>query len=462
MKFYNRFKELEAISRILSNPRANLVVIYGQRRIGKTTLVRKAFEEKENVFYYSVDVVNEEKLIEKISLSFSKAVYRDWFDLFLDIFKQYKYVIFDEFQNFYKVSPGILYSFQRAWDEAIINGLDVKVFALGSYVGLMKRLFYDEKHPLFGRKDYVLNVGEFSFSSFAKVMNDVGYDPKSIIEIFGIIGGIPNYFKYFEQKGEVLENVYQLFLEPYAPLKNDVETILVLEFGREHRGYFSLLEALGQGPKSISELSDLSKMEPTTISKYLIELEDEYDFVESFKPVGTKKQKNTKYKLKNNFFDFYFSVVKPILPIIEFAPEKARELLKEKISQYLGIKFEETCLKFIFENPDVLGFTPAEIGKYWGKVPGRKSESFDVDIVAFDEKNLLLGECKWTNKEVGIGEYHKLIEKSSMLEVKRDSVKYMLLSKSGFTPELLRMKSEKLILLTPEEIVKTALENKIR
>lgn len=79
----------------------------------------------------------------------------------MELFEKFEYVIFDEFQNFYKVSPSILSALQKAWDEIKFKNYNTKLIVLGSYVGLMKKLFYDNKMPLFGRKDYSMNISEF-------------------------------------------------------------------------------------------------------------------------------------------------------------------------------------------------------------------------------------------------------------------------------------------------------------
>lgn len=214
--------------------------------------------------------------------------------------------------------------------------------------------------------------------------------------------------------------------------------------------------------KSFSELSDLSRMEPTTISKYLIELEKEYGFVISVKPVGMRKSKNTKYKLASNLFDFYFSMIKPILSTAEFSLNKALNIILDKFPQYMGLKLEEICTNFLRENHDILGFEPLEIGKSWGKVPGKKNESFDLEIVAHDEKNLVLAECKWTGKQVGLREYNEPVQKSSWLKIRREKVRYMIFSKSGFKEELLNLRSESLSLFSIEDMVNKMLETPVQ
>lgn len=242
----------------------------------------------------------------------------------------------------------------------------------------------------------MMNLREFDLKTTISILSQFGYDPEEAFKIYAIIVGIPSFIWSSEERKTVEEKIHELFLEPYAPLRNEVKSALIFELGREHRGYFSLLEALASGMKSFSELSDLPRMEPTTISKYLIELEKEYGFVISVKPVGMRKSKNTKYKLASNLFDFYFSMIKPILSTAEFSPNKALNIILDKFPQYTGLKLEEICTNFLRENHDILGFEPLEIGKSWGKVPGKKNESFDLEIVSrtmkpnFDTKTSIL------------------------------------------------------------------------
>lgn len=452
MEFYNRKKELKFFDEIKSQRQKNIfIVVYGRRRIGKTTLVRKAFEKEENVFYYFVDVLNPNNLLEKTSLSFSRAVFKDWYDLFLELFGKFEFVIFDEFQNFNKVSPSILFSLQKAWDEIKYRNYNTKLIVLGSYVGLMKKLFYDYKMPLFGRKDYLVNISEFSLSESIKLLLNFGYSTKEAFEIYSLIGGIPSYLLLFKEKKSLKNHIFDLFLKDYAPLKNEGENILVLEFGSEHKSYFSILESISGSPKTISEISDLSKIEKTSLPRYLKELEEEYEIVKSIEPLFPQKKRMKKYKINDFYLDFYFNFIRKYISTIEFSPEKALELIWKNLPQYFGLKFETICQRFLKETPEVLGFIPEKIGNTWGKVPGKKNESFDIDIVAYDSENVVFGECKWTNKKVGMEDYKKLLIRSSYVDFGERNKKYILFSKAGFENELLGIKD--LILFTPEGMV---------
>lgn len=451
MKFFNRKKELEFFNKLKQDDKKRFVVLYGRRRIGKTTLIRKAFENTD-AFYYFVEVKKEETLLKELSLAFSKAVYNNWYDLFLDLFEKYDYVIFDEFQNLFKINPNILFALQHAWDE---NENKTKLIILGSYVGLIKKIFTDEKMPLFGRADNIIKIKEFSLKDSLIMLKSFGYDIYESLQIYAMVGGIPKYLWLFEPKRSIKQLIYEIFIDEFAPLREEAKNILITEFGSEHKSYFSILESLAGSSKSLSEISDFSKIEKTKLPKYLNELSEVYELISKEQPVFLKKNsRNYKYRIRDFYYNFFFKNIFGNYSIMEFNPEKALEIILNNLNNYIGIQFEEICKRFIQENPEIFGFIPKVIGKQWGKVPYKKGESYDIDIVAYDNDNVIFGECKWKNKKVGIDEYKKLLLRSEYLEASKRKKIYVLFSKSGFEPELEKLKQENLYLITPIDIEK--------
>jgi len=449
MKFYNRKRELEFLSKLKKEKGKKFVVIYGRRRVGKTSLVKEAFKDEKDVFYHFVEVKKEETLLRDLSLVFSKAVYINWYDLFTDLFSKYKYVIFDEFQNFARVNKDIFYALQHAWDE---NKSNTKLIVLGSYVGLMKSLFMDEKMPLFGRADYIVKLKEFSLKETVKMLSDFGYDLPEIFQIYAMVGGIPRYLWLFENKKDLKSLIYEVFLDYFAPLKDEAKNILILEFGSENRTYFSILEALAGGMKSSSEISDVTGIEITTLPKYLEDLTEVYELTEKASPLLSKKGKRSKFAIKDQFYNFYFYNVYKNYSLLEFAPEKVLEKILQNFSNYMGFAFERICKAFIAENHGLFNFVPENIGKTWGRVPYKKNESFDIDIVAFDESTILFGECKWTNKKVGVVEYEKLRIRSEFVNVGNRKRKYVIFSKSDFKKNLIDLRNEDLYLFSVKDL----------
>ena len=164
--------------------------------------------------------------------------------------------------------------------------------------------------------------------------------------------------------------------------------------------------------------------------------------------------KNYKYAIKDHYYNFFFNFIYKDYSLVEYDPKQALELFMGKLNNFLGLQFERICKRFIEENPQTLGFIPKEVGKHWGKVPYKKGGSYDIDTVAYDDQNIAFGECKWTSKKVSIGDYEKLMLRSNYTDIHGKRKMYVLFSKSGFEEDLLKTKSDTLILLTPEDMAK--------
>lgn len=451
MKFYNRKKELDFFEKIKNSKDKEFIVLYGRRRIGKTTLIKKAFKNEDNSFYYFIEVKKEETLLKELSLAFSKSIYMRWYDLFMELFEKFNYVIFDEFQNFYKINPEILYTFQHAWDDTENN---IKLIVLGSYVGMIKKIFMEEKMPLFGRSDYFLKIKDFSLKDSLIMLKDFGYDIFESLEIYGMVGGIPKYLWLFKEKKNIKSLIYDIFIDDFSPLREEAKNILISEFGSEHKSYFSILEALAGGMKATSEIKDISKIPQTSLPKYLNELSDIYEIISREKSLFSKKNKDIRYSIKDKFYNFFFYHIYRNYSLIEFSPEKAIEKVYNEFNTYMGFQFEEICKTFIQENPQLFDFMPENIGKTWGRVPYKKNESYDIDIVAYDENNILFGECKWTNKKADLSVYDKLKLRSEFVNSGNKNKKFVIFSKNGFAEDLLSLNDKKLLLFTPEDFEK--------
>ena len=447
MKFYNRKKEMAFIEKIKGKDKKQMVVLYGRRRIGKTTLMQKAFEKEDadQFLYFFVETLSEEQSLLQLSSMFSKAVYTNWYDCFSDLFQSKRYIVFDEFQNFNRINKSIFSALQHAWDETQAT---TKVFILGSYVGLLKQTFIDEKVPLFGRNDFLIKINPFSVNESISILQSFGYSQQQAVEIFMLVGGVPKYLLAFEEGKAIKEALYELFVDEFAPFKEEAKNIMIREFGGEHKSYFSILKALGGSRKNLSELKDNTQIANTSLSKYLKELEDGYEICEKTNPILSRKKRDAKYEISDHYYNFYFNIIDRYFSAFEFDSEKTYKRIYPLIPNHLGIMFERFCMQLIKENPGMLPFIPEQIGKHWGKVPGTKDQSYDIDIIAYDEKNILFGECKWREKKVSLEDYHSLVKRSGYLSYGDKTLYYCLFSKSGYEEGVENLKNEHVLLFS--------------
>jgi len=407
--FINRKNELRILEDIYHSSSSSLVVIYGRRRVGKTELSREFIKGKRAVYIF-IEIKPEALVLKDIEESFGEILkikprIDNWDDLFNLIFehKEKLIVVFDEFQNLGKVNPGIFSKFQKYWD---LNHTGSKhmFLIIGSYVGMIKKIFKDTKEPLFGRATMLFNIKPFNFFdsfTFLKAFFDLEIEGAS--KFYFIFGGVPKYLLLAGQMGtdDPLETLKKLFIDT-GILAEEGKNILTLEFGSEHRSYFSILEAISSGNATPKEISDYTGLKAGAVSKYLHELVNNYEIVIREKPVIMSRIRDTRYFLMDNFFNFWFRFIYRNSRLLEINPERAFGLIMKDINSYFGNAFEKLAAEFLIEmnRKVILPFEFMDIGRWW-----HKTEEIDIITLNREKKEISFFECKWSSldtKEAGI------------------------------------------------------------
>jgi len=419
MKFYNREKELAALRRMSPG---SFLVIYGRRRVGKTALVRKAFP---NALYFFVEKKSSELLLSEFSSIARRWRYVPtfiaWSEFFRYLFENYEGVlVFDEFQNFIHVDPSVFSTIQRFWDETKKCTLVV----VGSYVGMIKRIFMDAKEPLYGRATAMLNLKPLRFNAVCAILSDLGITSfVDAVEIYSLFGGIPYYYelmeKYCVRKFE--DCVKSLVLDVVAPLKYDIRNILIAELGKKYATYFSVLEAISMGKCSLKEISDITGIEMKSLSKYLHELCEVYNIVERRVPYG--RDKRGRYFIKDAFTTFWFRFVGKNMSNVEAGNiQPVMEDIQKYKAQHVA-KFFEMIVAEILQN---MGY---ELHHWW-----HSGEEIDLLAINRKKREALFVEVKWQNRKVSWKIYEDLMRKADLVKLPKNySKKYLVVSKTGFT-----------------------------
>jgi AAA+ ATPase superfamily predicted ATPase len=397
--FINRKNEIRTLEDIYSSKSSSLVVIYGRRRVGKTELSREFIKGKKAVYFF-IEIKPEVLILKDIEESLAEMLkikprVDSWDDFFNLIFEQKEklIVVFDEFQNLSKVNPGIFSKFQRYWD--LNHSKSQHMFLIiGSYVGIMKKIFKDTKEPLFGRATMLFNIKPFNFSdsfTFLKAFFDLKIEDAS--KFYFIFGGVPKYLLLVGQMGtdDPVETFKKLFIDTKI-LTEEGKNILTLEFGSEHRSFFSILEAISSGNATPKEISDYTGLQPSAVSKYLHELVNNYEIVIREKPVIMSRIRDTRYFLLDNFFNFWFRFIYKNSRIMEINPEKAFDLIMKDINSYFGKVFEKLAAEFLIEmnRKGLLHFEFMDIGRWW-----HKTEEIGIITLNKEKKEISFFECKW-------------------------------------------------------------------
>ena len=410
--FINREKELKCLEERLNSNKFELIIIYGRRRIGKTSLVLKAIENKKHIYYLATESDNLRKFKEigSKTIEILKDLKDDWEAIFKVLSKENKLIIvIDEFPYLIKENKSIVSIFQRIVDLYLQNS-NIKLVLLGSSISMMSDEVLAYKSPLYGRKTSVLKIKKLKFRDFCKFFKNKNIH--ELIEIFGFCDGVPYYIKKIDGNKNFWVWLQDEINKIDSFIKYEVDFILKTEF-ENLRIYKRILEAISWGKTTRKEIKDFAQLQNIDISQYLVNL-IETEFIVRKKPLFGK-ERDGRYYLSDNFLKFWFRYIYPNLSLIEEGIFDVREIQKY-YSTYLGEIFEDVCLEYVF---DII--KPKSIGKQWGRIPKKLQKEnktvYEIDIVSYDDSKLIFGECKWKDKINPKQICKELIEKIQYVDI---------------------------------------------
>ncbi len=440
--FYDRKEELSylSIQRENSKKRSLFLVIIGRRRVGKTALVRE-FLKNEGGIYLFIEVKDESLIFQDAEMAFEPVLgfrprISSWEEMFDMVGKNRLIIVLDEFQNLLQVNRSAFSKIQGIWDRVEGNG-GVLLIAVGSYTGMMKKIFTDAKEPLFGRAESIIPLRPFTFLQTSEFLEKLGIGSiKKKIEIYSVLGGVP---RYLLQAGRVKNDIlWELFYSSMAPLRDEGKNLLVLEFGKEHRGYFSVLEAVSRGKSTQKEITDYTGMPKDTVGKYIFELTNEYELLRKVEPVPLLRKKMGRYRIGDNFYSFWFRFVYSKESLVEIDPNRARKEGESELPEHIGRIFEDIIRELVVSKGV---FKADAIGPWWN----RKGD--EIDLVALNEKKkeILFAEVKWRNRPAGWNVVEGLMEKKELVKWNKEERKerFLIVSKSGFTKKCIERMDDK-------------------
>jgi AAA+ ATPase superfamily predicted ATPase len=454
MIFINRDSELSLLAELSRSGRAELLVLYGRRRVGKTELLRHFSQERAHIFFTATQSTDKNLLG-----SWSRLLWRqqqgqdlpgftfpDWEASFRFLFSLARterlVVVIDEFPYLVDANPAIPSILQKVWDEEWQHS-QVFLTLCGSSIGMMEQHTLHHSSPLYGRRSGQILLPALSFTAARRFFSHLPLTEQ--VEAYAILGGMPAYLQRFDAGRSLAENVVSQILTPNRFLYDEPLFLLHTEL-REPRNYFAILQAIAQGqtrPNAIAQASGIG--DARTISKYLSVLQD-LRLVERVVPVtdnNPDKSRKGIYRLADNFLRFWFRFAAPYRSELEQGQGELvwRKEIEPRLPEFVGPVFEQIWqqLWWAKAKSGELPFMPHKIGSWW-------EPQQEIDLVAIDEaeQSLLLGECKWRNRPVGTNVLADLQRKGAVLQaqVKAKTVYYALCAKAGYTAELTQLARE--------------------
>ena len=421
MKFVDRIDEAARLKDALAREKSSLVVMYGRRRLGKSTLIKRVLSD--NDVYFLADRSESQyqrtllaKVIAQVFPDFDKLAYPDWESMFRAVNyrtdKRFT-ICLDEFPYLVEQSPELPSVLQKLVDE---KQLKYNLVLCGSSQNMMYGLFLDSTAPLYGRADEIMRLAPIRLPYIQEALS---LDAMNAIEEYSVWGGVPRYWELRENKSSLDDALWHnilsvngtLYEEPVKLFQDDVKDIVKTS---------TIMSYIGTGANRLSGIAGRCNEPATNLSRPLKKLVD-LGFLEKDVPFGIdeKNAKKSLYKIADPFMAFYYQFVVPNRSFIELGRRMPLEqALAAHFSEYVSMNWEKLCRDAVTGNI-VNGTVYGKAKRWWGSVfnEDKKPEQVEFDVMAesLDKKYLLVGECKWTNQENGKQLTAELLRKANLL-----------------------------------------------
>ena len=394
LRFINRVEELGVLERDWSSQKHGFIVIFGRRRIGKTTLLNEFVKDKEGIKYTAEDA---NKLVQITQFRTIAANYlkddfllkqaiSDWGSLFEYLQKvlnknERMYIWIDEFSYVTKNDPSVTSVLQKFSDN-FLRDSNIFLIVSGSLFALMSEKVLSSSSPLYGRRTRDVLLRAIHFTSAREFLR---FNFEDLLKTNLTISGIPEYLTVASKYKNYSEFISNEFLKPEGYFFREPIYLLSQEF-KEIKTYFSILNAIAYGNSRPTEIANFVGIQAREIYPYL-ELLINYGFVSRETSILGDKKRGV-YHIRDNFFDFWFNFVHKNREAIE---RRKFKIKRSELNNYLGKRFE------IFIRDNASSFLNSDrfehSGRWWHK-------DKEIDLIAVNEnaKEIMFCECKWQDK----------------------------------------------------------------
>lgn len=433
-----RENELNQLRQYYNRDGSQIIVLYGQKNIGKTSLVKQFAKDISNLYYqartcsereqryqWAKDIRREGKNIEDY------PSYTDIFNCIAEGQTEKKIVIIDEFQYIVKTGSSFmeeLVSFVRSE----LNTKNLLIILCSSSVGWVE----NDMLQKLGRNAYALSglmkLKELRFADMAEVFPY--YTMEQCLECYSILGGVPGLWMHFNDKLSVKDNIIRSMLSPNGSLTGEAVELLQEEL-REPAVYSTILAAVAEGKRKLNDLHIHTEFSRAKISVYLKNLM-EPEIVEkvfSFETDGKDQTQKGVYRIKNHLMYFYFRFIYPNLSELQTMDKEDfyKTYISGGLTAYTAEFFKDVCMELLEDGKKKgnLDVNYVKSGEWVGKTGS-------LDVVAQDaEGNTLVAKCYYDKPFLKKEDYEEVLANTKLAKIKADYVYLFTMGK--FDRELL-------------------------
>lgn len=443
-QFVNRTEELRRLRGCYNADTADMVVIYGRRRLGKTQLVQHSLGDRDDAVVYqateTTSQIQRDEFIDTAAETYPgiTRIKQDWESLLSYLGEQNGIVVLDEFPYLIDADESLPSVIQRLWDQQFQDTAGTLVL-VGSSISMMEEATLLGNSPLYGRFTEKLDLRPLDFTATQEFLPD-SYTPEERVFTWGIFGGVPYYLDGVALNQDLSTVITEEVLAQRGYLHNEPEYVLRTELTEPNR-YFAILTAIASGKTTTNEIAQTVGIDSKQISTYTQKLE-RLRLIEREVPITEEKAKSRRgrYRVLDQLFRFWFRFVYGKEDRYDRLGEDAYEaVIEPALPDFVSQEFERLCqsaLPRVYPEKTFL-----DIGRWW-------YNEYEVDVVGFTtDETMVVGECKFTNSPLDYGALSSLEAHAAEIrrpaEIHETDIEYALFTRSGATRSVQEAVSER-------------------
>lgn len=391
MKLYERDNELKQLQEIqeAAEHQAQMVIITGCRRIGKTQLVLQATKGRPAIYFHiarkAEPILCRElaeqasKVLDSLQLPDETADFRSLFKAIMAASKDKSFtLIIDGIQEFATINQGIYADLQSIWARNKERSR-LCLLLLGTDSAQTTRLFEGNHAPLHGLVTHHIQLHPYTTTTLKKLLRKASptYTYEDLLALYTLTGGIPKYIHSLLNAGATTPKaMIQHICQEDSPFLTEGKQLLIEDFGKEYTIYFSILTCIANGIFSRSFIEEYIQKE---IGGYLTRLETDFHLIQKQTPLFTKSgSKNVRYAIADNFLRFWFRFIYRNIHLTE--TQQYRTLRNAILAEFRSY-YSQTL--YIYHRQLLMEDARYDtIGGWWDQHGDN-----DIDILALDTKN---------------------------------------------------------------------------
>ena len=443
-----REKERSELERLYETGSAELVALYGRRRVGKTYLVDEVFSDRVTFRHAGLSPISDpgsslkkqsntkdqlEHFYRSLLLQGMKEskIPATWLDAFfmLEVFLQEKddgktrqLIFFDEIQWLDTAKSGFMTAFEAFWNGWACHRHNIMVIVCGSSSSWILDKFINSHGGLYDRVTYTIHLLPFSLRECEEFFaaNGVIMSRYDIVQAYMMVGGIPYYLKFFKRGLSLPQNIDRMFFAENAPLRDEYDRLFSSQFVNAE-AMKTIIEALSTKTIGLTRQELLQKTgmkDGGDFSGHMNALISG-GFVIKYNSFGNGKRESF-YKLTDPFCIFYLRFVKDMSGAFSVNWVNISET--PSVTAWKGLAFENVCFNHIRQIKAALGISGVSTREtLWSKRGTEETEGAQIDLIIERRDNVVnMCEVKFSSDEFSVNkDYHfTIIRRTNMLREK--------------------------------------------